>query len=81
MSEKKQGTAFNMHQRMFNRYGDVYYHKHNKDHSQFRMHYRTHPVEIPDFFSSDTETHYSTGLLRAMKLRRMRKRANKGAIH
>lgn len=82
MSEKKQGTAFSMHQKMLNRYGDSYhYHKHNKDHSLFRMHYRTHPIQIINGFNPTELENNSTGLLRAMKLRRMRKRPDSGTFH
>lgn len=81
MSERKQGTACNMHRKMVNRYGDELFHKHNKDHSLYRMHYRTHPVQIFDISDSNLDKHSSTGLIRAIKLRRMRKRADKGSFH
>lgn len=81
MSEKKQGTTFSMHEKMINRYGEVLYHKHNKDHSEYRMHYRTHPVQLSNGINEEFEKNNSTGLIRAKKLRKMRKRADSGAFH
>lgn len=76
MSEKKQGTTNTTYEKMLGRYGDNIYHKHNKHHGEYRLHYRTHPVQILNTFNEEFEARASTGLVRALKLRRMRTRAN-----
>ena len=79
MSEKIQHTAANMRERMRLRYDDSHHHKHNKDHQPYRAHCRSHPVQ--PLQEQEKGTFESTGLRRSMKLRKIRKRLDKGHIH
>jgi hypothetical protein len=80
MSEKQQGTANNMRERMLNRYGDELHHKHDKNHNPYRKHCKSHPVQLSNG-NDETEARGSTGLLRTIKLRKIRKRLDKGRFH
>ncbi|MFC3908208.1 hypothetical protein ACFORL_03855 [Legionella dresdenensis] len=80
MSEKQQGTANSMREKMTNRYGDGLRHKHDKNHFSYRKHCRSHPVQSAELIENEAKTG-STGLLRAFKLRKIRKRLDKGRIH
>ncbi|MBA2652929.1 MAG: hypothetical protein H0U73_11765 [Tatlockia sp.] len=79
MSEKQQRTAVSMREKMLNRYGDELHHKHNKNHIPYRSHCRTHPVLVNG--TDDEDENVSTGSLRAFKLRKIRKRLDKGRFH
>ncbi|CEK12222.1 hypothetical protein [Legionella hackeliae] len=82
MSEKQQRTAASMREKMLNRYGDGFHHKHNKNHHSYRKHYRSHPAQLNGHLQGDEESeNTSTGLIRAFKLRKMRKRLDKGRVH
>jgi hypothetical protein len=81
MSEKKQGTAYDMRLRMQNRYDDGLEHKHNKNHIPFRRHFKTHPVQLMDNPKPEDGSDTSTGLIREIKLKRVRKRVFSGGIH
>lgn len=76
MSEKQQGNASAMCQRMLHRYGDGLHHKHDKNHILYRQHGKSHPKS-----AVEEEKQGSTGLLRIIKLRKVRKRLDKGRIH
>ncbi len=80
MSEKKQHTAANLRKKMSNRYEDNFHHKHNKNQSFSRQRWKTHPS---DAVNKDNEKimNSSTGLLRELKLRKIRKRLDKGHFH
>ena len=80
MSEKQQRTALSMREKMLSRYGDGLHHKHNKNHIPYRSHYRTHPAQQLNGLIDEDE-HVSTGSLRAFKLRKIRKRLDKGRFH
>lgn len=80
MSEKQQGTANNMRLRMLNRYGDELHHKHDKNHNSYRKHCKSHPVQHLNG-NDEEEVQGSTGLLRTIKLRKIRKRLDKGRFH
>ncbi|MBA2657281.1 MAG: hypothetical protein H0U70_09935 [Tatlockia sp.] len=80
MSEKQQRTAMSMREKMLNRYGDELHHKHNKNHIAYRGHYKTHPVQTLNGLTSEDENK-STGSIRAIKLRKIRKRLDKGRFH
>lgn len=80
MSEKQQGTAQSMRVKMLNRYSDGLHHKHDKNHSPYRQHCRSHPVQHNNGYDLDEEN-ASTGMVRAIKLRKIRKRLDKGRIH
>jgi hypothetical protein len=81
MSEKMQHTAASLREKMLNRYGDISDHKHNKSHHTYRFHCRSHPC--PNNINREDELglNESTGLVREFKLRKMRKRLDKGRIH
>lgn len=81
MSEKQQHTAARMREKMLNRYGDGLHHKHNKLHNPYRQHCRSHPVQLTNGFEQEKSINGSTGLLHEMKLRKIRKRLDKGRIH
>jgi hypothetical protein len=70
MPDKIQHTAASLQQKMLARYSDGLHHKHNKHHLEYRQHCRSHPCNQS-----------STGLLRQFKLRKMRKRPDKGSFH
>ena len=83
MSEKLQHTAALMREQMENRYGDGLYHKHNKLHIPYRQHCRSH-TKHPNHVQIDEQEksiRCSTGMLHEMKLRKIRKRLDKGRFH
>ena len=80
MSEKQQGTAYSMREKMLNRYGDSIYHKHNKNHHPYRKHSRSHPVRQEELLIAEANQD-ATSLPRTIKLRKMRKRLDKGRYH
>lgn len=81
MSEKQQHTAANLRNQMENRYGDDLDHKHNKMHLIYRQHCRSHPAQKRSELDKERSINDSTGLLRQFKLRKIRKRLDKGRIH
>lgn len=83
MSEKQQRTAASMREKMINRYGDGLHHKHDKNHNPYRQHYRSHPAEWLKGKTGviEEDVNASTGYLRALKLRKIRKRLDKGRFH
>ncbi len=81
MSEKIQRTAASLREKMLNRYSDGLEHKHNKNHHTYRHHYRSHPINQLDKLENDSLIEASTGMIREFKLRKTRKRLNKGRIH
>lgn len=81
MSDKIQHTAASLREKMLNRYSDGLEHKHNKNHLSYRQHCRSHPSHQNDAKDEETDLNGSTGLLREFKLRKMRKRLDKGRIH
>jgi hypothetical protein len=81
MSEKIQHTAAGLQERMATRYSDGLEHKHNKNHMSYRQHYRSHPANPNTNKEDETTLNGSTGLIREFKLRKTRKRLDKGRIH
>lgn len=81
MSEKQQHTVASMRAKMLQRYGDDLHHKHNKFHQHYRLHCRSHPIHFNNNFGQEKDINCSTGNLRAIKLRKIRKRLDKGRIH
>lgn len=79
MAEKQQRTAASMREKMLSRYGAEFHHKHDKNHIPYRQHCRSHPNQLSN--NLDEELNASTGLLRALKLKKVRKRLDKGRIH
>ena len=79
MSEKQQRTAASMREKMLSRYGDGLHHKHDKNHNPYRLHCKSHPSQLLN--GQDEELNSSTGLLRRLKLRKIRKRLDKGRFH
>lgn len=80
MPDKIQHTAASLQQKMLARYSDGLHHKHNKHHLEYRQHCRSHPSNQNNNIDEE-ELNGSTGLLREFKLRKMRKRPDKGQIH
>lgn len=81
MSEKMQGTAASLREKMLQRYSDGD-HKHNKCRHEYRQHYRSHPVTSNIETDVDSSSSTSTGLLREFNLRKTRKkRLDKARIH
>jgi hypothetical protein len=80
MSEKQQGTATAMREKMLLRYSDGLHHKHDKNHFPYRKHCRSHPVQETDNQETNEENQ-STGRIRIIKLRKFRKRLDKGRFH
>lgn len=80
MSEKIQHTAASLREKMLHRYSDGLEHKHNKNRHEYRHHYRSHPANQN---GTEEESLFdgSTGLIRELKLRKTRKRLDKGRIH
>lgn len=81
MSEKHQRTAASMREKMLNRYGDGLHHKHDKNHVSYRKHFRSHPAQLNGQDEEAGVTNSSTGELRAFRLRKIRKRLDKGRFH
>ena len=81
MSERQQHTAAVMREKMMNRYGDGLHHKHDKLHNLYRLHCRSHPIKITSGNVDKIDINCSTGNLRAFKLRKIRKRFDKGRFH
>ncbi|MBL7481587.1 hypothetical protein [Legionella bononiensis] len=81
MSDKIQHTAAGLHEKMIHRYNDGLDHKHNKSHLLYRRHCKSHPSVPKNGLDEESETNGSTGLIREFKLRKMRKRLDKGRIH
>lgn len=81
MSEKQQRTAASMREKMISRYGDELHHKHDKNHTSYRMHCRTHPVQLINGQDEEADVNTSTGSLRLVRLRKIRKRLAKGRFH
>ncbi|MGQ3889142.1 hypothetical protein ACQUW5_08950 [Legionella sp. CNM-1927-20] len=81
MSEKQQGTAYSMREKMHNRYGDSIYHKHNKNHLPYRKHSRTYPIRSEEHLNEEDTHENLTNLKGTIKLRKIRKRLDKGRYH
>jgi len=81
MSEKQQKTSAHLREQMLGRYSDGLSHKHNKYHNDHRHHFRSHPKHLADLLNSESPEDRSTGLIRKFKLRKLRKRLDKGRIH
>lgn len=80
MPEKTQHTAASLQERMSARYDDGLHHKHNKYHLEYRKHYKSHPC-IQNKVLEEEALNSSTGLIHEFKLKKLRKRLNKGQIH
>lgn len=80
MSEKLQHTAASLREKMISRYSDGLHHKHNKNHLTYRQHFKSHPCNL-EKNNEELPQNGSTGLIREFKLRKMRKRLDKGRIH
>jgi hypothetical protein len=82
MSERLQHTAASTREKMLQRYGDVFHHKHDKNHNLYRQHCRSHPAKTHYPGSNEeAESQASTGLVREFNLRKCRKQLGKGQIH
>lgn len=81
MSDKQQGTAASMREKMLSRYGNEIHHKHDKNHIPYRKHFKSHPVQLNNDLGEGETNHISTGAIREYNLRKMRKRLDKGRFH
>lgn len=82
MTERLQRTAAGLREKMMIRYGDGLSHKHNKNHLQYRLHSKSHPSQPANrIFETNLDINYSSGLVREFKLKKMRKRLDKGRYH
>lgn len=82
MSEKQQHTAIRTHLLMQTRYGDdERAHKHNKSHTPYRLHCRSHPAKIRNGIDGIESVGESTGLIHQLNLRKIRKRLARGEFH
>lgn len=81
MSEKSQGTAASLREKMALRYNDGLEHKHNKNHHTYRHHYRSHPANQQDDKQDTVTMEGSTGLLKEFNSRKTRKRLDKRRYH
>ncbi|KTD14036.1 hypothetical protein E3983_00640 [Legionella israelensis] len=81
MSEKAQRTVASLREKMLHRYGDGYQHKHDKSHHPYRKHYPSHPCNSTRNMNEMAPSSNSTGLLKKYKLRKIRKRLDKGHFH
>lgn len=79
MSEKQQRTAAYLREKMLNRYGDEC-HTHNKYHLSY-YNSRTYHAHPSLRYDEHNEKNASTGHVRKFKLRKIRKRLDKGRIH
>lgn len=81
MSDKQQGTAASMREKMLSRYGNEVHHKHDKNHISYRKHFKSHPVQPTNGLDESDGKNLSTGAIREYNLRKMRKRLDKGRFH
>jgi len=81
MPDKIQHTAASLRQKMTARYSDGLPHKHNKHHLEYRQHCRSHPCNQSNNLNEEEDITGSTGMVREFKLRKMRKRPDRGQIH
>lgn len=81
MAERIQKTAQSMREKMLNRYGDEYHHKHDKNHLAYRLHCRTHPCDPHKRHDYDVFDAPSKHLTRELNSQKLRKRLDKGRIH
>lgn len=82
MSEKQQHTAAATREKMLSRYGDGLHHKHNKNHSPYRKHFKSHPCNLSNGHDKEEEEHaLSTGLVREFNLKKTRKRLVNPQFH
>lgn len=81
MSDKIQHTSIQLKEKMLLKYGDELHHKHNKDHLEYRRHCKTHPCKMSREYKPEPDYIGSTGLVRQLKLVKLRKRFDKGRFH
>lgn len=82
MSERLQHTAASMREKMLERYGDGFHHKHDRTHNRYRQHCRTHPVKSHYPGTNEEEDSFaSTGLIREYNLKKYRRGFARSRIH
>jgi|GEM_PF-1427890 len=82
MSERLQHTTASMRAKMLQRYGDVLHHKHDKNHTPYRQHCRSHPVQKHlNGQEGEQKVNSSTGHVREWNLRKFCTRVAKGNVH
>lgn len=80
MSEKLQYNTERTREQMSHRYGNVYYHKHDKRHHTYRQHCRSHVYKRIEE-SQPVQVNYSTGLIRKLKLQKLKKHMMRKQVH
>lgn len=80
MSDRAQYTSQKLGEKMLSRYGTEFHHKHNKYHLTYRKHCKSHPC-TPNTEPERPDLEGSTGLVRQLNLKRMRKRPQNGGYH
>ena len=63
---------------MLQRYSDGLHHKYDKNHNLYRKHFKSHPSHTTN---REEELNSASGLLRVLRLRKLRKRLDKGQFH
>ena len=82
MSERTQHTRACMRENMGRRYGDAFYHKHDKRHHlEYRRHCRSHPITILRNQDHLEIIKSQPDLLRAFKIKKTCKRLANTSIH
>lgn len=82
MSERLQHTAISTRELMLRRYDDGLHHKHDKNHTLYRQHCRSHPVkQRANGLDAEREINCSTGLVREMRLRQYKNKICKTRCH
>jgi hypothetical protein len=79
MSERSQRTAAGMRQKMLQRYGNTFHHKHDKNHLYYRQHCRSHPIEF-NLFDAHLEQliHHPTGEIGELRLKKFINKSKMG---
>ena len=81
MSERTQHICVIMQDQMSHRYGDEYLHKHDKRHTNYRRHWKTHPVTTQPKQEQPDGKRFSENLLRTKGKRKIWKRLAKISFH
>lgn len=81
MSDKQQGTTQGTRETMLNHYGNEFHHKHDKRHSPYRLHNRSHDKQVVDLKCEETNNNHPTGLIRLINTKKFRKQLAKRMIH
>ena len=81
MSEKQQHTAEGTRETMLSRYGDVHHHKHDKRHTLYRFHCRSHLEQHTNSFLQHEKINSAHKEKRILILQKNRKRGVHMTFH